>query len=468
MKLRIFSSTALILLSTVPTAHALEFRGTCDLPGFAYDVAIEGNHAYVSTDSGLCVVDISQPEAPALNGYVPLAGYGNELALYGACAFVTDGSARAFQVVDITDPAHPASIGGFGDSCGYVWGIHCGDSAEGRPALCAVGATRGMILFDITDPHHPVKAGEYVPYDDKPSSFFTDVPFDEFDEKNESARDTSLRYYPFETCVPPLFDERTYMVKTDDVHLEGTVAYVLYYDNGNCGTGLYLKTVDIADPENPSCIDSIGLYAWGCGFAVASQKVYVAHIFGFDLIEGGIETPLRTMGNIRLPGNKEDVALAGDCAYVTWHPVGLFGISISDPQNMKWVDTTSIPGGGRGCAAGGEHLFVACGDSGFSAYSIPPSGTRARATVRPAPEKALRASVAGGTVTFIITEAIPLPAAIHVYDLQGHAATTITAGQRTVIWNRRTAAGNRIAPGMYLAAVAAGARLTESTVLMLH
>ena len=467
MKALFLKPSVVITLLVFSTIHAIELRGRCNLPGFACDVELKDSCAYVATDSGLCVVDSRQPDAPVLRSFVPLPGYGNELAILDNYAFVTDGSEKAVQIVDITDPDHPAVAGAFGDGCGYVWGVHVGRKQAGKPACCAVASIRGMMLFDISQPRSPVKVGEYVPYYTGSAGISSDVPFKLFDERNEIPHDTSIRFHPPEGCIPSLDDERAYMVKTDDVFIDGNTVYVLYYDNGRCGTGLYLKTIDISQPQAPRCIDSIGLYAWGCGFTVSSGKAYIAHALGFDIVEGGIAAPFTLLKSYRYPGYKEDVAVSVDYAYISC-TVGLQVTAVNNLETAQPFNPIEIPGGCRGIAVSGRYVYVASGDSGLSVLSgmtsttITPTASRA---LRPTP---LRVHATGSGVRFTIGNEVSMPVSLRIYTLQGQPITTISGRQHSFAWDGTDEAGTKAPRGMYIACMADSVRILGTALVVLR
>jgi hypothetical protein len=75
-------------------------------------VVVMQNHAYVADDvSGLEVVDVSDPAAPAIVGRANTADRAWGVATVGDYAYVTDGL-TGLQVVDISNPAAPAIVGG--------------------------------------------------------------------------------------------------------------------------------------------------------------------------------------------------------------------------------------------------------------------------------------------------------------------------------------------------------------------
>ncbi len=65
--------------------------GSCDTPGYAWGVAFEGSCAFVADyESGLQVIDVSNPAAPHIIGSCDTPGYAEGVAVDGGCAFVAD------------------------------------------------------------------------------------------------------------------------------------------------------------------------------------------------------------------------------------------------------------------------------------------------------------------------------------------------------------------------------------------
>ena len=95
----------------VDYADYLPVVGSVSFPGVTEDVALAGSHAYLAAGvSDLRVVDISNPAAPASIGGVDTPGNALGLDVVGNLAYVVDG-AFGLQIVDITNPAAPAIIG---------------------------------------------------------------------------------------------------------------------------------------------------------------------------------------------------------------------------------------------------------------------------------------------------------------------------------------------------------------------
>ena len=82
--------------------------GDYDTPGNSLGIAVSGNYAYVADrDSGLMVVDISNPNAPSLVGGCSIGNSAYDVALSGDYAYVCDWGGVGLQVIDVSDPTSP-------------------------------------------------------------------------------------------------------------------------------------------------------------------------------------------------------------------------------------------------------------------------------------------------------------------------------------------------------------------------
>ena len=85
--------------------------GSVDTPGRAGKITIEGQTAYLADfQTGLQIIDISNPLVPEIIGAVDTPGYAEDVAVQGDRAYIADG-ARGLQVIDISDPTSPWIMG---------------------------------------------------------------------------------------------------------------------------------------------------------------------------------------------------------------------------------------------------------------------------------------------------------------------------------------------------------------------
>jgi len=132
------------------TPTALSF---VDVSGFANNVAIAGNYAYVAAGSaGLQVIDVSNRTAPFVAASRALAGNANDVVVMANYAYVAAGTA-GLQIVNIEHPLAPTVAGSVGTG-GVAWDV----VVVGSRAYVANGAN-GLIIVDVSSPSAPVVLG---------------------------------------------------------------------------------------------------------------------------------------------------------------------------------------------------------------------------------------------------------------------------------------------------------------------
>ena len=131
--------------------------GGVDTPGEAHDLLISGNTAYLADgESGLQIIDISNPENPQTFSSADTPGKANRLIISGTNVFIADGP-RGIQVVDISTPDNPFIIGnGVGTPDDAMALAIVGNRAyvaygsdENEPDPSAYG---GLLVVDISNP----------------------------------------------------------------------------------------------------------------------------------------------------------------------------------------------------------------------------------------------------------------------------------------------------------------------------
>ena len=137
--------------------------GGYDTSGNARGLDVAGGYAYVAdVGGGLQIIDVHNPANPVLLGHysVPNCRFA-DVAVSGNHAYVSDGYLGLFQVIDISVPANPTLIG-----TGYV-------TANSRPgricmsgnyAYVAAGYRGGVMVYDISSPTDPGLAAQYANY----------------------------------------------------------------------------------------------------------------------------------------------------------------------------------------------------------------------------------------------------------------------------------------------------------------
>ncbi len=159
----VFVAAARLEVVDVGNPALPDIEGTLDILG-ATDVIVSGQYAYVADRFpvyGLNVVDVSDPSAPASVGTVQLffgSEGGSSLAVSGQYVFLTWQDSfgpvpGGVKVIDVSDPAVPFEAGSlnFPESAGGI--------AVSRGYAYIGNGTLGLRVVDVSDPTNPVDLG---------------------------------------------------------------------------------------------------------------------------------------------------------------------------------------------------------------------------------------------------------------------------------------------------------------------
>jgi len=133
----------------------------------ARDVVVVGSLAYIATEeSGLQIVDVSNPEDPEIVGYwIDNPGLAYGVAVSGDYAYVADYES-GLRVINVADPEHPQEVGYY-DTPGGALGI-----ALSEDGLIYVADYTNVGIYRFTDP--AVVDDSFIPH---PSSFILYSPY---------------------------------------------------------------------------------------------------------------------------------------------------------------------------------------------------------------------------------------------------------------------------------------------------
>jgi hypothetical protein len=130
--------------------------GVYSTGGSATDVAVDGDHAYLTRAGGpyvLYVLDVTNPAAPSLVTSATLPAYPLSITVDGDRAYV--GMANVLYVYDISNPSAPTPKGSIGHPSG-VTDIH----VDGDYLFAGVSGT-GMFMYDVSNPSSAAYLGMY-------------------------------------------------------------------------------------------------------------------------------------------------------------------------------------------------------------------------------------------------------------------------------------------------------------------
>ncbi|CAL7964404.1 hypothetical protein GAMM_90012 [Gammaproteobacteria bacterium] len=224
------------------------------------DVTVVGNYAYV-TDGGLCIVNISNPSNPYIEGRLTdTIGSTYRIDVVGNYAYTADvatiksGKVAGLTVYDISNKSSPVVIGHINTDNAT------GVKVVGNYAYVA-DEMGGFKIIDITNPQNPVLV----------SSTATNcaVKVDVVGNYAYIADDTGgLKIFDIANPKSPILMGSIVIGNARAVKVAGNYAYVADYTTG-------LKVIDVSDPENPLLVsETISTLAQG--ISLFNSYVYMA------------------------------------------------------------------------------------------------------------------------------------------------------------------------------------------------
>jgi hypothetical protein len=287
--------------------------GEFDSRGYANGVAVSGDYAFVADyDSGMCVIDISDPGSPLEVGRLRTSGIAWNVAVHDGYAYIAERT-RGLTIVDVSDPTHPVETGNF-DTIGYSLDV----AVEGHYAYLA-DHLGGLRIIDVSDPSDPREVGSY----------------------------DTIGY----TC---------------GVAVKKSLAYITDYHMG-------LRIIDVSDPEHPEEIGHLDTDGYALDVTVHDDLAFVADYFdGLRIIDvSDPEHPFEA-GFYYTSGNTYGVAVEDETAYLADYHRGLRILDVSNVASPVEIGYYDTGGFAMSVVEKGKLIYVADGDDGLFAFEFHP------------------------------------------------------------------------------------------------
>ena len=325
----------------------------------SFDVAVAGDHAYVTTWSGLHVFDISHPASPQPVGSYDTSSDASEwvtrrVAVWGNYAYVAEWwrddeqSQRdqgRLEVIDLNDPANPRRVGGYNTSGGAS-----GVAVSGNHAYVAetwydqqAQTTKGLVeVIDISDPANLRRVGDYdlagSAGDVTVSGSYAYVAGGRFDE-------TAGQHQDGLTILD--ISNPANLQRVGSYDLAGLAIGVTVSGEHAYTTDIWegLRVIDVSDPTNPSLVGGSQAPVGYVGYpAVSGEIVFVGapNVLAFDISDpanprqSGISDLIGPVwGDSDERQHVGHVAVSGGYAYVAGITAGLKVIEISPATELR-------------------------------------------------------------------------------------------------------------------------------------
>ena len=388
--LYVADNTGLLVVDISNPSFPVEVT-TLDTPGTgARDVSIRGNHAYLADARSLSIVNILNPAAPSLVASMMLPNTSTGVDVSGNYAYVCCGWA-GMLIYDVTNPAGPSYVTTYNTPGGARDVQVCGDHAY------IADQAGGLVIVDITVPASPVMVGSQA------MSYAMKVVVAGDHVFVADSADGLVVLDVSNPASPSIIS--TSNTSGEDIALAGDCAYLAHWTAG-------LEIYDVSDPTAPILMQTVDLgtganYLYALTIeaehafvscnpggtrvveiaAVSDPDAHWTDIPGMLRIDGdllyavyGAEFEVRDFSDpenvsvigagITLPGNGTAIEFSGHHVYVTCEPTTLVAIDVSNPAAPFISDSAATTGDALDLCVDGDHAYVAASTAGLDVFDI--------------------------------------------------------------------------------------------------
>jgi len=308
------------------------------LPGWASDVAISGDLAYVACqDGGLQIVDISNPVSPTLIGSLVTGTKVARVKPFDHYVLMSE-NGLTLDVVDVQNPSNPVVVGSIklpgsiqeiAVKDGYAYVADYSNWLTPPPR-----SPGGLRVVDVSDPTNP----RLVARSESPEGLRTGLISGDYffavSNKRIGIVDISTPTVPsivgqWEPSDPPIWNAA----------LSGDYLYVTLDD-------YKLLVLDISDPVHPREVNSIFINARG-RITLAGDLLITAHrgLYqqAIDIVDISAPSFPRLIGGAHWRSAPSGLAISGKHLFLADWSAGLTVIDISEPHGPHILGSLEIP-----------------------------------------------------------------------------------------------------------------------------
>jgi len=294
--------------------------------GAALDVSVRDSVAYLATyESGLQIIDVSDPTRPTRIGSYDNHFYAWTLAVTAGYAYVVD-LMTGVRIIDISDPHRPLEVTSIA--------IRAVDVAVADNYVFIAAHSDGLHIVDVSNPSQPEDVGFWTqsPYNASLVKLLGNFAYVVAEGFGFHIIDISV---PSDPHTVGLFRDSGIL----DMCIQDDIAFV-------SETGGDLRIVSLSDLSNPS---QIGFYdgpsSLGYSVKVHGDYAYLldgrGDIDGMRVIDVSDPTLPTELGTYDDPGSAFSIELVGDLAFIADYSSGLRIVDISvhtSPVEIGFID----------------------------------------------------------------------------------------------------------------------------------
>ena len=382
--------------------------------GSAENVFVQQDYAYVSDgEKGLKIIDVKEADSPKLvASYKNALKYLHKTQIIGNHAYLADLEV-GLQILDVSDVQGPRLVGVYQPE-GKTYAM----CASGRYVYLATGGEQGFVIVDVGDPKNPALVGgtEDAGYDidiEDGYAYMSNGDLAILDVRSpQQPRLVATVLTPGLAASVKVQDGYTYVadmqggISIVDVHNPQQPQLVSRHITSDkamnlalSGDMLYvadghggLQSIEAKNPTQPQWVNQYDVSGFAHAVYVSDSSAYIADgAGGLKVVETAIPTESFIKDSHSVEGSAYDVWVQEDHAYVATGEGGLAIIDISD--SPRTVQHIKTADLAWGIAISGHYAYVCAGELLIADISKP---AQARIVARiDTPGYAYRAKVAG-------------------------------------------------------------------------
>jgi hypothetical protein len=299
-------------------------------------IAISGNTLYIGEDSGITILDVSDPARPVHLSQIPLQGLITGIQVVDQRAFVISAPtamvSSGLWIVDVSNSKKPAILGSQ-----MPFGTPVDISIAGEYAYVADFA-QGLRILDFRDPTHITDRGRYITTGTANSMQVVDhlIFLADRGYVGDSQPGSGLQIIDVSDPDRPILQGNYALVEGGvDVQVIGALAYVIEDRRG-------VHILDIHDTAHP-------VFRGKYERDGELRKLFLAGNLLYNIAYG--ELLIVDTSNPDYPmligkadvSDGTDILVQDNIAYIATWKMGLLIFDVSDPSNPKLLGTYGLP-----------------------------------------------------------------------------------------------------------------------------
>ncbi|MFW9993353.1 MAG: LVIVD repeat-containing protein [Candidatus Odinarchaeota archaeon] len=303
---------AVVAIIGITTIMIVVFALVFLLPGqgltVGYAALVQDNHAFVTDNDGVTILDISEPSRSRKVGRLALADGAFGVCLENNLLYIA-ADEEGFAIADISDVTNPVTLGEY-----FTGGSAYEVAVEGSYAYVSV-LNSGLQVLNISNPESITKMGELGN-----------------------------------------------LGRGDDVEAHQGLVYFGDGSGGSSG----LKIVDVSDPSTPALIKSVQGTAGVFDIHIHGDLMFLAcHSLGARILNiSNPWSPTVISTYVKTGGEAYGVAGNNTHVYVADLQKGAYLLDITDPSNPSEIASYSNAAP-HGIFTDGEYIYLADQDNGL-------------------------------------------------------------------------------------------------------